>query len=117
MDTTFIKICRTCSARGQFGVTYTNDKGLGGTLKRAISILENWIAPWFDSEIISHFPSIVHELRRKQIVFLSLGREGGFRTQDFQKKCENYANMVTLIDETNENIIGGFSPETWKSHE
>jgi hypothetical protein len=84
-------------------------------MKKEILLLRRWTAPCFDSEIISDFPSIFDEFRQKQIKLLWRGSEDGFGAQDFHKKCDNHANTLTVIEDTNGNIFGGFTPETWES--
>jgi hypothetical protein len=45
------------------------------------------------------------------------GGRDGFGLRDFHGRCDGGANTLTLIEDTNENIIGGFTQLEWESRE
>jgi hypothetical protein len=69
------------------------------------------------SKIISDFPEIFAEFRRKKFSLLWRGGRDGFRARDFHSRCDGHANTLTLIEDTNGNIFGGFTPLKWESPE
>jgi hypothetical protein len=66
--------------------------------------------PVLDSAIISDFPKIFDEFRRKKFSLLWRGGRDGFSARDFHNHCDGHANTLTLIKDTNGNIFGGFTP-------
>jgi hypothetical protein len=73
-------------------------------------------APELDSIIISDFPEIFAEFHTKQFLLLWRGGRDGFGARDFHGRCDGHANTLTLIEDTNGNIFGGFTPLEWESH-
>jgi hypothetical protein len=68
-----------------------------------------------DSVIISEFPEIFAEFHWKQFWLLWRGSSDGFRALDFHERCDGHANTLTVIQDTNGNIFGGFTPVEWES--
>jgi hypothetical protein len=73
------------------------------------------LTPALDSAIISDFPEIFAEFRGKRFSLLWRGGRDGFRARDFHRRCDGRANTLTLIEDTNGNIFGGFTPVKWES--
>jgi hypothetical protein len=63
------------------------------------------------------FPAIFDEFREKQFILLWRGSGDGFHENDFQGRCDSHSNTLTVILDTNGNIIGGFTPVEWESRE
>jgi hypothetical protein len=64
----------------------------------------------FDSRIISDFPEIFAEFQDRQFSLLWRGSRDGFKAQEFHRRCDWYANTLTVILGTKGNILGGFTP-------
>jgi hypothetical protein len=71
--------------------------------------------PPLDSQIISDFPEIFAEFRRKRFSLLWRGSRDGFKAQDFHIRCDGHGNTLTMILDTKGNIFGGFTPVKWES--
>jgi hypothetical protein len=68
-----------------------------------------------NSVIISDFPEIFAEFRGEKFSLLWRGGRDGFGARDFHSRCDGHANTLTLIEDTNGNIFGGFAPLEWES--
>jgi hypothetical protein len=66
--------------------------------------------PFFDSRIISHFPEIFAEFKKKRFSLLWRGSRDGFGASAFHRRCDGHANALTVILDTEGNILGGFTP-------
>jgi hypothetical protein len=88
--------------------------GAVGQLRADVLSLKSWVGPWF-SVIVSDFPEIFAEFRGNQFSLLWRGGRDGFSARDFHSRCDGHANTLTLIEDTNGNIFGGFTPVTWES--
>jgi FtsZ-binding cell division protein ZapB len=67
------------------------------------------------SRIISDFPEIFAEFRRKDFKILWRGSRDGFKANEFHRRCDGHANTLTVIFDTEGNIFGGFTPLEWES--
>jgi hypothetical protein len=65
--------------------------------------------------IISEFPDIFTEFRGKHFELLWRGSRDGFEGQEFHRRCDDHANTLTGILDTEGNIFGGFTPVEWES--
>jgi hypothetical protein len=88
-----------------------------GGLNSAVSCLgvaqfQSW-ATGLDSAIISGLP--FSEFSGKRFSLLWRGGRDGFGGRDFHGRCDGHANTLTLIEDTNGNIFGGFTPVEWES--
>jgi hypothetical protein len=70
---------------------------------------------FLDSQIISEIPDIFTEFRLKQFSLLWRGSRDGFEEEAFHGLCDDRANTLTIILDTNGNIFGGFTPVKWES--
>jgi hypothetical protein len=68
------------------------------------------LTPALGSVIISDFPEIFADFGGKQFSLLWRGGRDGFGVRDFHDRCDGHANTLTLIEDTNGNIFGGFTP-------
>jgi hypothetical protein len=68
-----------------------------------------------DSRIISDFPEILAEFKKKRFSLLWRGGRDGFKAQEFHSQCDGHANTLTVILDTEGNIFGGFTPVEWES--
>jgi cell division protein FtsB len=96
-------------------------------LKTQIAVLKGWSAApdsqifsdlhaqREDSRIISGFPEIFVEFRRKRFSLLWRGSRDGFAAQEFHRRCDGHPNTLTVILDTEGNIFGGFTPVEWES--
>jgi hypothetical protein len=66
-----------------------------------------------DSRIISGIPQIFAEFRKFSLLWR--GSRDGFKAQEFHRRCDGHANTLTVILDTNGNILGGFTPVGWES--
>jgi hypothetical protein len=70
-----------------------------------------------ESRALWDFPAIFDEFRKKQFTLLWRGSCDGFRAHDFYGRCDGHANTLTVILDTDGNILGGFTPVEWESSE
>jgi hypothetical protein len=70
----------------------------------------------FDSLIVADFPALLTEFRGKRFRLMWRGSRHGFSACAFHRRCDGPANTLTLIQDTEGNIFGGFTPVKWKSH-
>jgi hypothetical protein len=68
-----------------------------------------------DSLILSDFPPLSNEFRRKRFQLLWRGSRDGFAPGEFHRRCDGRANTQTLIVDTDGNVFGGFTPVEWES--
>jgi hypothetical protein len=88
-----------------------------GAINSAVSCLgvaqfQSW-ATGLDSAIVSGLP--FPEFRQKRFSLLWRGGRDGFGKRDFHSRCDGHANTLTLIEDTDGNIFGGFTPLVWES--
>jgi hypothetical protein len=69
------------------------------------------------SKIVVTLPTALKELQRKKWRLIYRGSEDGFRTSDFDRKCDKKSNTVTIIETTEGFIFGGFTPIAWESRD
>jgi hypothetical protein len=69
----------------------------------------------FDSQIISDFPEIFAEFRRKHFKILSRDSRDGFSAWEFHRRCDGHTNTLIVILDTKRNIVGGFTRVKWES--
>jgi hypothetical protein len=60
---------------------------------------------------------IAAEFRGKRFALLWRGSRNRFRTRDFHGRCDGRAPTLTLIQDTEGNIFGGFTPVEWESRQ
>jgi hypothetical protein len=68
-----------------------------------------------DSQIVTEFPRLFEEFQSKHFKLLWRGSRDGFNATEFHHRCDGHANTLTLIQDTNDNIFGGFTPVKWES--
>jgi hypothetical protein len=71
----------------------------------------------FASRIVADFPALFAEFTGKRFTLLWRGSRDGFGARDFHGRCDGHANTLTLIEDTEGNIFGGFTPVEWESRE
>jgi hypothetical protein len=69
----------------------------------------------FDSLIISELPALFSEFGEKRFALLWRGSRDGFGGHHFHDRCDGHANTLTLIEDIQGNIFGGFTPVEWDS--
>jgi hypothetical protein len=69
----------------------------------------------FTSMTVADFPALFAEFRGKRFTLLWRGSRDGFSARDFHRRCDGYAPTLTLIEDTNGNIFGGFTLVKWDS--
>jgi hypothetical protein len=67
----------------------------------------------FTSAIVDRFPALFADLAGNPINLLWRGSRDGFAGTTFHGRCDGHPNTLTLIEDTNGNIFGGFAPLTW----
>jgi hypothetical protein len=70
----------------------------------------------FASLIVADFPALFAEFAGKRFTLLWRGSRDGFGAGDFHSRCDGHAPTLTLIQDTDGNIFGGFTPVEWDSH-
>jgi uncharacterized coiled-coil protein SlyX len=68
----------------------------------------------FASLIVADFPALFAEFRGKSFKLLWRGSRDGFGALDFHGRCDGHKNTLTLIQDTEGNIFGGFTPVKWE---
>jgi hypothetical protein len=77
---------------------------------------EGPIGPSLDSLILREFPmSILSEFQAKRFVLLWRGTRDGFAASTFHKRCDGHSNSLTVIQDINGYVFGGFTPLSWSS--
>jgi hypothetical protein len=69
--------------------------------------------PSLDSRVISDVPEIFAEFRKSSLLWR--GSRDGFNAKEFHRRCDDQANTLTVILDTDRNIFGGFTPVEWES--
>jgi hypothetical protein len=69
----------------------------------------------FASLTVADFPAFFAEFREKQFTLLWRGSCDGFGDRHFHGHCVGHAPSLTLIQDTEGNIFGGFTPVKWES--
>jgi hypothetical protein len=69
------------------------------------------------SLIAADFPPLFAEFRAKRFALLWRGGRHGFRREIIHRRCNTHRNSVTLIQDQNENVFGGFTPVEWETRE
>jgi hypothetical protein len=69
----------------------------------------------FASMIVADFPALFAEFRGKRFMLLWRGSRDGFGPRNFHSCCNGYAPTLILIQDTEGNIFGGFTPVGWDS--
>jgi uncharacterized coiled-coil protein SlyX len=72
-------------------------------------------AAGFDSAIVPQIPALLAEFGGKRFSLLWRGTRDGFDAREFHRRCDGHANTLTLIEDRNGNIFGGFTPVAWES--
>jgi hypothetical protein len=89
-------------------------------------------SPAFASKIVPEFPALFAEAKKKkfgrdkppgffvefhgkQLSLLWRGSRDGFGGGGFHDRCDDHENTLTLIEDTEGNIFGGFTPVEWES--
>jgi hypothetical protein len=89
-----------------------------GRLRADVCALKDWISVHTGSAIGSmwrDFPSVFGEFSGKRFTPLWRGSRDGFGASDFPSRCDGHATTLTLIEDTEGNIFGGFWPVGWPS--
>jgi hypothetical protein len=81
-----------------------------------LAVVHRLIQPTgFDFMIVTEFSQLFDEFRRKHFNLLWRGSRDGFTANEFHCRCDNHANTLTVIEDTDGNIFGGFTPVEWES--
>jgi hypothetical protein len=65
--------------------------------------------------IVPGLPTIFPQFRGKRFNLLWRGGRDGFGAADFHGRCDGHANTLSIIQDTNANVFGGFTPVKWSS--
>jgi hypothetical protein len=68
-----------------------------------------------DSLIVREYPPLFEEFRMQQWLVLWRGSRDGFTAEEFHRRCDGRANTLTVIEDTDGNVFGGFTPVEWES--
>jgi hypothetical protein len=69
----------------------------------------------FASLIVADFPALFADFGGKRSQLLWRGTRHGFGAEYFHRRCDGRAPTLTLIEDTDGNIFGGFTPVEWES--
>jgi hypothetical protein len=83
-------------------------------LEVGLFALKSW-AGAMNSAIVSGFPDVFAGFRGKQFSLLWRGSSDGFASAEFHKRCDGRANTLTIIEDTDGNVFGGFTPLKWNN--
>jgi hypothetical protein len=73
------------------------------------------LRPWNHSVTFSSYEQVFPEFSRKRFSLLWHGSRDGFEARAFHDRCDDHANTLTIIEDTEGNIFGGFTPVKWES--
>jgi hypothetical protein len=68
-----------------------------------------------DSAIVTALPQVFENLRGKELMLLWRASRDGFDSATFHELCDGRCNTLTLVQDTNNFIFGGFTPVAWES--
>jgi hypothetical protein len=100
----------SASVQAQFSGTQTSVAKLCSEL----SVVKAWTGA-MDSLILSDFPAIFADFKRKSFSLLWRGGRDGFRAKDFHDRCDGHAPTLTVILDKAGNVFGGFTSAAWES--
>jgi hypothetical protein len=83
--------------------------GISGLVRKVLPLTG------FASLIVADFPALFAEFGWKRFALLWRGSRAGFRARDFHRHCDGRAATLTLIQDMEGNIFGGFTPLKWES--
>jgi hypothetical protein len=69
----------------------------------------------FASLMAADFSALFPEFRGKRFTLLWRGGRDGFGARDFHGRCDGHAATLTLIQDTDGKLFGGFTPVEWES--
>jgi hypothetical protein len=84
-------------------------------LSDEVTALKSWVFPQLDSKILKDFPPIFAEFQQKRFTLLWRGTRDGFGGRDFHNRCDGHGNTLMIIEDTEGNIFGGYTPVPWES--
>jgi hypothetical protein len=68
-----------------------------------------------DSVIVGELPEIFNEFRGKEFELLWRGSRDGFEAEAFHGRCDGRRNVLVIIEDTDGNVFGGFTPVPFDS--
>jgi hypothetical protein len=92
--------------------------GISDFVRKALSFADRrpLLAPaGFASLVVADFPALFAAFGWKRFTPLWRGSRDGFGADDFHGRCDGHAPTLTLIEDTEGNIFGGFTPVEWES--
>jgi hypothetical protein len=72
-------------------------------------------APALDSRILPALPDILAEFRGQTARLLWRASEHDFRGEAFHRYCDGRANTLTLVQDADGSVFGGFTPVEWET--
>lgn len=84
-------------------------------LSEELTALKSCVFPQLDSNILTDFPPIFAEFYEKRFKLLWRGTRDGFGGRDFHNRCDGHGNTLMVIEDTEGNIFGGYTPVEWES--
>jgi hypothetical protein len=69
----------------------------------------------WNSAIVTQFPKLFENFKKKQFALLWRGSRNGFHIYDFHGRCDWHPNTLSVILDTQGNIFGGFTRLKWES--
>jgi hypothetical protein len=84
-------------------------------LRTAVEALKRWTGLKVDSLIIGGLPPLLEEFNAKRFTLLWRGSRDGFTVRQFHRRCDGRINTLTLIADTDGNVLDGFTPVKWEN--
>jgi hypothetical protein len=84
-------------------------------LERVLLRLVKVVPGYFESTIVEDFPEIFAGFRNDRFKLLWRGSRDGFGAAEFHARCDRHSNTLTLIEDSEGNIFGGYTPVEWES--
>jgi hypothetical protein len=68
-----------------------------------------------NSLIVDRFPDLFEDFRSQRFRLLWRGSRDGFGASEFHQRCDGHTNTLTIVQDTNDFVFGGFTPLAWES--
>jgi hypothetical protein len=71
--------------------------------------------PLFSSAILGALPPILAQFEGKRLALLWRATAQDFSAREFHARCDGRAHTLTLVEDSEGNVFGGFTPLAWES--
>jgi hypothetical protein len=91
-----------------------NSNGENRRVQADVSLLKACFSLLLGSLIVCQPATLFAELQGKRFTLLWRGTRDGFGALDFQGGGDGHASTLTILEETERTIFGGFTPVNWE---